>query len=179
MPRSPKPIRVSLLSLLRDGSWGGLRLGMTRQDLVRKLGMPTRWSVSDTEHEARRRGVAVAGWALSPLLVYSAVEFHFPEDPAGGCWMIFSDDLDALRRPDSLLHVLPAGLSEGMSEDSIHTLLSSEQISFHREPFPPMPDQIRLRMHSGACLGLTSDPEFFDSKGYGYRLFCVEVILSK
>ncbi|MFT4975186.1 MAG: hypothetical protein ACI8S6_001073 [Myxococcota bacterium] len=167
--------RVSLGGLLRDGHWGALRPGISRQVLVRQLGMPTRWQQSMAELRAAQAGTPVAGWALSEILVFDGVEFHFPEHPRSQCVRIFIDDLDALG--GSRLPVDRWGLSEGMTEQALRVHLATEGLSAERRLFPPSPRQIRLVLPSGARLGLTDDPSFFepDTPPAGKRLFCVEV----
>lgn len=181
--RTARPRSVSLHALLRDGHWGALRVGMSRQELVAALGVPARWLRSDAEVAALRRGLPVAGWMLSPILHYGGMEFHFPEDPAGRCWMIFTDDLPALhlrhqnpRPPDERLHISPGWLAEGLEEAAVCAHLSAAGLSCTRAPFPPAPSQLRLCLASGVRLGLASDDDLFEAPGHGPRLFCVEAL---
>lgn len=169
--------RFSLGSLLRDGHWGALRPGISRQALVRKLGQPTRWQQSMAELRAAQAGTPIAGWALSEVLHFDGIEFHFPEEPAGSCIRIFTDDIDALDGSGERLRVDRWGLSEGMTEVAVCDHLSAAGLTTERRPFPPAPRQIRLVLPSGARLGLTDDPDFFEpgTPEAGHRLFCVEV----
>ena len=82
--------------LLRDGHWGKLRCGLSRQALVRILGAPARWQRSTAELQAMAAGTPVAGWALSEVLHYDGFEFHFTDQPTSRCIRLFCDDLDAL-----------------------------------------------------------------------------------
>lgn len=175
--RRRRGLKVSLEGLLKDGHWGMLRPGVSRQALVRKLGVPLRWQQSMAELRARQAGTAVAGWALSEILFYGGMEFHFPEAPRGGCIRMFTDDIDALGGGERL-RVERWGLAEGMTETAVIEHLAAAGISALRRPFPPAPRQIRLVLPSGARLGLTDDPGFFEPgsvSGAGHRLFCVEV----
>ena len=168
---------VSLEGLLKDGHWGMLRPGISRQALVRRLGVPGRWQQSMAELRAHQAGTPVAGWALSEILFYGGMEFHFPEGPRGGCIRIFTDDIDALGA-GPVLRVDRWGLAEGMAESVVSEHLAAAGLLAVRRPFPPAPRQVRLVLPSGARLGLTDDPGFFEpgSGGDGgHRLFCVEV----
>lgn len=169
--------RVSLGPLLREGHWGAIRPGITRQVLVRKLGQPSRWQQSMAELRAAQAGTPIAGWALSEVLIFDGVEFHFPEEPAGRCIRIFVDDIDALIGAGKRLRVDRWGLSEGMTELALQAHLAAAGLVAERRPFPPAPRQIRLVLPSGARLGLTDDPSFFapGTPDEGHRLFCVEV----
>ena len=166
---------LSLETLLQKGHWGKLRTGISRQAVVRILGQPTRWARSTAELQAMAAGTPVAGWALSEVLQYDGVEFLFTEDVASACIGILADDLDALRL-DGRPPVDAWGLSEGMAEAAVMEKLSSAGMSPSREPFPMAPRQIRLVLPSGARLGLTDDPSFFEpgTPAAGHRLFCVE-----
>lgn len=166
----------SLEGLLRDGHWGQLRPGISRQAAAKILGVPPRWQRSTAELAAIRAGTPVAGWALSEVLQYDAVELHFTDDPASRCIRLFCDDLDALRA-GTVLPVDPWGLSEGMTEAAVLARLAQAGLSVSRVGFPQAPRQIRLVLESGARLGLTDDPEFFEpgTPEAGHRLFCVEV----
>ena len=64
-----------------------------------------------------------------------------------------------------------------MTELALHAHLAAAGLRFERRPFPPAPRQIRLVLPSGARLGLTDDPSFFEpgTPAGGHRLFCVEV----
>lgn len=173
--RAARAARVQLLTLLRTGAWGALRVGMTRQDAVLRLGQPTGWTLSDHEARLRGQGVAVAGWALSEILRFGAVEFHFAPSPAARCWLIWCDDLDSLDRP-GVLRVKPMGLSEGLPLAAVVALLANEGLAGVVGPFPSQPDQVRLTLPSGAQLGFSSDPEFFERGAEpGQRLYAVGV----
>lgn len=176
LQRSPRrAARVQLLTLLRTGAWGTLRLGMTRQEAVLRLGQPTGWTMSDHEARLRGQGVAVAGWALSEILRFGAVEFHFAASPAARCWLIWCDDLDALDLPGPL-RVKAMGLSEGLPLAAVVALLARDGLAGDVVPFPSLPDQVRLSLPSGAQLGFSSDPEFFDGPALaGHRLCSVGV----
>jgi len=162
--------------LLRDGHWGQLRCGLSRQALVRILGVPVRWQRSTAELQAMAAGTPVAGWALSEVLHYDGFEFHFTDQASSRCIRLFCDDLDALGG-GSQLRVDPWGLTEGMPEAVLAAQLSSAGLAVQRCAFPHAPRQIRLVLDSGARLGLTDDPAFFEpgTPQVGPRLFCVEV----
>ena len=121
-------------------------------------------------------GTPVAGWTLSEVLIYDGFEFHFTDQPASGCIRLFCDDLDALGS-GSQLQVHPWGLTEGMPEAALAAKLSAAGMGFERIVFPHAPRQLRLVLDSGARLGLSDDPEFFEpgTPEMGPRLFCVEV----
>jgi len=162
--------------LLREGHWGALRPGISRQALVKRLGQPTRWERSMAELQALRSGTPVAGWALSEVLVFGAVEFHFPEHPQGRCLRIFVDDLDALGSEPPLA-VDRWVLKEGLPEAALRLHLDTAGLRYERTDFPPAPSQIRLMLESGVRIGLTDDLSFFEpgTEAAGHRLFCVEV----
>jgi len=170
----------SLETLLRDGHWGQLRPGISRQAAAKLLGVPPRWQRSTAELAALRAGTPVAGWALSEVLQYDAIELHFTDDPASRCIRLFCDNLDALHT-GTILPVAPSGFSEGMTEAAVLAQLARAGLSATRVAFPPAPRQIRLVLESGARLGLTDDPAFFEpgTPGAGQRLFCVEVEASR
>ncbi len=176
MKRRRSARALSLESLLRAGHWGQLRPGISRQAVAKILGVPPRWQRSTAELAAIRAGQPIAGWALSEVLQYDAVELHFPESPAGRCVRLFCDDLDALPAGE-ILRVDPCGLAEGMTEAAVMARLSQAGLTATRIAFPPAPRQIRLVLESGARLGLTDDPAFFEPgvSPAGHRLFCVEV----
>ena len=121
-------------------------------------------------------GTPVAGWALSEVLIYDGFEFHFTDQPTSGCIRLFCDDIDALGR-GSQLQVQPWGLKEGMPEAALAAQLTAAGMGFQRAVFPHAPRQLRLVLDSGARLGLTDDPEFFEpgTPEKGPRLFCIEV----
>lgn len=168
--------KVSVERLLRDGHWGQLRCGLSRQALVRILGVPRRWQRSTAELQAMAAGTPVAGWALSEVLHYDGFEFHFTDQPASRCIRMFCDDLDALGE-GSQLQVHSWGLTEGMLESALVARLSAAGLTSQRRVFPQAPRQLRLVLESGARLGLTDDPSFFEpgTPEQGPRLFCVEV----
>ena len=172
MPRRRGPLEVTLDTLLREGCWGPIRLGVARQFLVSRLGQPDGWIASDTEHTLRGRGQPIAGWALSEQLVFGGIEFHFPPDPAGRCTQIFCDDLDALGS-GSGLRVSAGWLREGLSLARVCAQLDAAGLTHEQRPFPTAPHQIRLVLASGVRLGLVDDPSFFETPGQGMRLFCV------
>jgi hypothetical protein len=169
---------VRLEALLRNGHWGALRLGITRQGLAGQLGPPESWDATDTERDAQARGVPVAGWALSQVLKFGLIEFHFPEDLAGRCIRIFCDDFEALGQPQTgSLRVDPWGMPEGATQPAIAARLQGEGMAPTVEPFPWDPQQSRLLLPSGAALGFTTDPSYFapgTTQGAG-RLFCFVV----
>jgi hypothetical protein len=174
-PRARRATWVQLLTLLRTGAWGTLRLGMTRQDAVLRLGQPTSWAMSDHEARLRGQGVPVAGWALSEILRFGAVEFHFAASPASRCWLVWCDDLDALDHP-GVLRVRPMGLVEGAPLADVVARLAEAGLAGVVVPFPSHQDQVRLVLPSGAQLGFSSDPEFFDGPAQpGQRLYSVGV----
>ena len=166
----------SLEDLLRDGHWGQLRPGISRQAAARILGVPPQWQRSTAELVALRAVTPVAGWALSEVLQYDAIELHFTDDPTSRCIRLFCDNLDALPT-SAALPVDPAGFSEGMTEAAVLAQLAHVGLSAARIGFPPAPRQVRLVLESGARLGLTDDPAFFEpgTPAAGHRLFCVEV----
>ena len=171
MPSDLPPL-LTLPALLRDGGWGDLQPGITRQQLVERLGPPGDWMVSDTEHRARQRGAPVPGWTVSAILRYGgSMEFHFPEDDrAGRCWMVFCDDLDSLTAPFS-----SAWLHEGMTLAAACARLDREGLAWRQAPFRPDPQQLRLIVGSGVRIGLSADGSFFDGPDSGaHRVFCVE-----
>lgn len=132
------------------------------------------------ELRAMQQNIPIAGWAFSEVLAYGGVEFHFPENPHGGCVRIFSDDLDALPTSEPV-RVDPWGLSEGMPLPAVEKHLTDNGMSFVNRPFPPAPTQIRLVLPSGVRLGLTCDSSFFDAPiedSTVHRLFCVELARS-
>lgn len=161
---------LSLPTLLEQGRWGHLRLGVSRQVAVGVLGQPDAWQRTALDDQAEARGQKVAGWALSEVLRYGAVELHFPEDPRGGLRMIFSDDLDALAPG-----VDAGGLVEGMPLPQVQAWLDARGLAWRLQPFELAPGQLRLVLDSGARLGLVDDDAFFEAPGQGPRLFCVEV----
>jgi len=154
--------RLAVEELLRRGHWGPVRPGISRQVLVRQLGIPAAWLVTDAERLAESKGIQLAGWALSPILKYGGVEFHFGEAPEGSCWMIFCDDLQALEGATGSVRVDPWWLVEGMPEDALSAHLAKADLPFERHTFPWDPKQIRFHLPSGAALGLTEDADFFD-----------------
>ena len=165
----------SIRELLQRGRWPGIALGMTRQQLVRSLGVPCRWQSSDAERQVQRGGRRIAGWALSELLIFGGMEFHFPEDPAGGLERIFCDDLDRLGIPGRAVLIDPWVLREGMTEAQLTSTLHGAGLDFTRSAFSMAPDQIRLTLESGTQLGLTVDASFFDGPPVaGQRLFCIQ-----
>ena len=75
------PIHVNMLEFLRTGDFGGIRLGMTRQEVREILGEPPNWSIT----RKRKRSEMAAVWK------YGSIEIYF-EDASGKVHMIFSDD---------------------------------------------------------------------------------------
>ncbi len=139
--------------------------------------MPAAWMVTDAERLAESKGIQLAGWALSPILKYGGVEFHFGEAPEGACWMIFCDDLEALEASAGAVQVDPWWLVEGMTEDALTAQLAKAELPFERRAFPWDPKQIHLHFPSGAALGLTEDADFFapGTVSGPHRLFCFTV----
>ncbi len=174
--RRQRTLAVSLEALLREGHWGQLRPGMSRQLVVQRLGAPPRWQRSTAELRALRAGTPIAGWALSEVLHYDGIEFHFTDALSSPCIRIFCDDLDALGAGRALT-VDPWWLREGMTESAVVAALSAAGLPAQRRPFPLAPRQRRLLLPSGARLGLTDDPAFFapGTAPEGHCLFCVEV----
>jgi len=138
-----------MLDFLRTANFGGIKLGMTRQQLREILGELPDWSVT----KRRRRPNVAAIWE------YGSIEFYFEEQTDNLC-MIFSDhfplmgcealDLDpwllkgGLPLDDALKLLNEANLQSKLVTDSVHTravLASSVELHFHEfdcnEGLPP------------------------------------------
>ncbi|MCB9779189.1 MAG: hypothetical protein H6742_11550 [Alphaproteobacteria bacterium] len=161
---------LALATLLRTGRWGHLRPGVSRQVLVAHLGQPDRWQRSLAEDRAEQAGLSIAGWALSEVLFFGGMEFHFPEDPAAGCFMFFCDDLDRLAAPFER-----GWLAEGLPTAQVTAQLDRMGLSWTIEPFSRAEGQRRVVLDHGVRLGVVDDPAFFGGEGEGERLFCVEI----
>ena len=73
-------IEVDLLDFLHTGDFGGIRLGMTRQQVIDLLGTPPDWFVT-----GRKKG-----FQTSPIWKYGSIEFQF-EHQSGLLCMISTD----------------------------------------------------------------------------------------
>jgi hypothetical protein len=138
-------VTVQLEEFLRTGEFGPVRLGMTRDDLVRTLGEPA------------DLGGASRSQPRPPIWRYGDVEFHF--DPTTELLhLVFADDFDQIHGALGLA-VEPGWLRGGLPLEVALAQLVDAGLQ-HAVRVPDYdPGQVVLELESGVLLGFVAAPE--------------------
>jgi hypothetical protein len=115
-------IQVELLEFLRTGDFGGITLGMTRQQIIDLLGIPPNWMIT----KRRKR------FEISPIWRYGSMEFYFAEN-SGAFHMIFTDHFP-LEGSETLSIIDPWLLRGGLTFDEALTLLIPTGLPYQIAP---------------------------------------------
>lgn len=98
-------LHIRLEDALRTGRWGPLQLPATRADVQAALGLPEVWMPPQPIER-------------SSIWRYGVIELHFSDNqgPGDDCWMIYTDNVDALDEPTAAF-VLDASIlsAEGLA----------------------------------------------------------------
>ena len=121
-------IEVELLTFLRTGDFGGIRVGMTRKEVLDLLGTPPEWLVT-----RRRKRFEVSG-----IWKYGSIELHLG-DYGGPLRMIFTDHFP-LEGCETLKIIDPWLLRGGLLLDHAVTLVTAVNLKY----------EISISSHTGA-----------------------------
>lgn len=140
--RNALAIEVELVTFLRTGDFGGIRLGMSRQEILDLIGTPPDWMVT-----RRRKRFEVSG-----IWKYGSIEFHL-EDYGGPLWMIFTDHFP-LEGSETLNIVDPWLLRGGLDLAHAITLLTSANLRYQLTT-DAQTGETRLTFESGVVVSFT------------------------
>lgn len=134
-------MRASFQDFIQSGALGSLRLGDTRADVERHLGLPTNWHATTNNPQE------------SDIWKYGDVEFYFNGDIL---WMIFADDFD-IPTGDQTLDLDPWIISGKLTCSEAEKSLNEAGISYRKEPFPYAENGVHLIANSGTTLAFCGE----------------------
>ena len=109
----------------RSGALGPVRLGMSRQDIVRLVGRPKNWGINLPGMGKYK------GWARSPIWIYGNAEIHFDENHLS---LLHFDDGFRKPRGGQGLRVRSWVIREWMSLKALERALSKAHIEYKVSP---------------------------------------------
>jgi len=139
-----------MLDFLRTGVFGGIKPGITRQELEQIVGTPSVWSV--TKRRKRRE--------VSAIWLYGSIEFHFA-DWSDTIWMIFSDHWPL--KGSVSFELDPWILTENLTLPDAVAALKGANLNFLLTTDLQI-ERTELALDSGVALGFYPPPEiwYFD-----------------
>jgi hypothetical protein len=141
-------IQVELLDFLHTGNFGGITLGITRQQIIDLVGNPPEWHVRGRGRKKRFEAASI--WK------YGSMEFFFAEN-SGAFHMIYTDHFP-LEGCETLTIIDPWLLRGGLTLDDALTLIKPTNLSYQLAPEPTTGDMY-LTFASGVEISFTPNDQ--------------------
>lgn len=138
---------LSIRDFICKGEFGGVRPGMTRDEICQHMGEPDDWMM------AKQEGANISG-----IWRYGTFEIHFEEEtPEAIAWMLFTDYLDPLDVGDRPLDLWIFGDDLERSFEAMADRLTKEKVPFAIRTRNRISESAFIEIDNGAILSFDDE----------------------
>lgn len=139
--------QLSMRDFICKGEFGGVRPGMSRDEIRQHLGEPDDWMM------AKQEGAEISG-----IWRYGTFEIHFDEEiPEAISWLFFTDYLDPFDAGNRLLELWIMGGDQDRSLKAIGARLTKETVPFVVRTRNRIGESDMIEIDNGAILSFDNE----------------------